>query len=453
MGAAHIRIMAVNQDELREEFRAQVAVALEQTSRDHQFNCGLEGEQLREEIREQIETTLQQTVVNVSTANQLQCGANLEEGITAILDLIAVGNREHQAAVSMAVEAAVTQAVEMTVTQAVETAIDTAVQAAVENATKPIKQLLQTLVNDIALLRNSCGHTQAPTCTTDDPTTENPTIDDPPQDPTPTLPTSSCSEILAAVPSSPSGYYWLRAGNGSSIRVYCDMTRTCGGITGGWMQVANIDMTDRSHTCPQGLRTMTMESKRLCTSTDREGCSSATIDAHGINHTHVCGKITGYQNAGASSFYQYYLDSALTIDDHYVDGVILTHGANPRTHVWTFAAGLDEIGTYVGRCPCLNPASYTQAYVPPWVGNDYFCDTGSATPIQAVFFSDDPLWDGEGCGPTSTCCSFNNPPWFSKQLPLPTTDDIEMRVCNRVETPYYDSYYNILVESIAVYIQ
>ena len=34
-----------------------------------------------------------------------------------------------------------------------------------------------------------------------------------------------------------------------------------------------------------------------------------------------------------------------------------------------------------------------------------------------------------GCGPPSTCCSLNNPPWFLKQLPSNTADDIEMRMC------------------------
>ena len=29
----------------------------------------------------------------------------------------------------------------------------------------------------------------------------------------------------------------------------------------------------------------------------------------------------------------------------------------------------------------------------------------------------------------STCCQFNNPPWFCKDLPQPTTDDIELRLC------------------------
>ena len=40
----------------------------------------------------------------------------------------------------------------------------------------------------------------------------------------------------------------------------------------------------------------------------------------------------------------------------------------------------------------------------------------------------DPLWDGEGCGAISTC-SFNNPPWFCKNLPQPARDDIEIRLC------------------------
>ncbi len=28
-----------------------------------------------------------------------------------------------------------------------------------------------------------------------------------------------------------------------------------------------------------------------------------------------------------------------------------------------------------------------------------------------------------------TCCEFKNPLWFCKQLPQPTTDDIELRLC------------------------
>ena len=68
--------------------------------------------------------------------------------------------------------------------------------------------------------------------------------------------------------------------------------------------------------------------------------------------------------------------------------------------------------------------------VPPFVGQDYFCETGSRnTYSERKFYEDDPLWNGQGCGAISTCCSFNNPPWFCKQLPQPTSDDIEMRLC------------------------
>ena len=43
---------------------------------------------------------------------------------------------------------------------------------------------------------------------------------------------------------------------------------------------------------------------------------------------------------------------------------------------------------------------------------------------------EDPLWDGVGCGSASTCCSFNNLPWFMRDLLAPgITDDIELRLC------------------------
>ena len=67
-------------------------------------------------------------------------------------------------------------------------------------------------------------------------------------------PASSCSEIFNFNPHTrtPSGYYWLEASNGSTIRVYCNMTLSCKGVGGGWMQVAKLDMTNSSHQCPPG---------------------------------------------------------------------------------------------------------------------------------------------------------------------------------------------------------
>ena len=95
-----------------------------------------------------------------------------------------------------------------------------------------------------------------------------------------------------------------------------------------------------------------------------------------------------------------------TIDETYVDGVSLTHGSLPRKHIWTFAAAYDESRSTAIVCPCTRPdLTYTGA-VPPFIGQDYFCETGRRNVVQyARFYSEDPLWDGQGCGAQSTCCS------------------------------------------------
>ena len=44
------------------------------------------------------------------------------------------------------------------------------------------------------------------------------------------FPVLSCNTLP---PSLPSGYYWVLSLNGTAIRVFCEMERSCGGITGG----------------------------------------------------------------------------------------------------------------------------------------------------------------------------------------------------------------------------
>ena len=253
---------------------------------------------------------------------------------------------------------------------------------------------------------------------------------------TPSHPAASCKEIKKLNPTVPSGYYWLRGTGDSPVHMYCDMSRSCGGITGGWMRVTRLNMTNSSHTCPAGLKLLTTP-KRLCAKNiDGGGCSSATFNLHGVRYTHVCGKIIGYQQGSIDAFWPYYWNRILTIDDNYVDGISLTHGRNPRKHIWTFVAALHEVlSRYItgGRhaiCPCTNIHNTVTIPIPPYVGSDYFCDTASETAYQNKFYPDDPLWDGQGCGRLNTCCSFNNPPWFMKELPSSTSDDIEMRLCS-----------------------
>ena len=159
------------------------------------------------------------------------------------------------------------------------------------------------------------------------------------------------------------------------------------------------------------------------------GGSSATISIHGIEYTHVCGKIIGYQQGSPDAFWPYYNNRRLTIDDQYVDGISLTHGSNPRKHIWTFVGAADEVVKNPVVCPRTNIRNPVTIPIPPYVGSDYFCDTASETNVQYIFYPNDPLWDGQDCGRLNTCCSFNNPPWFMKELSSSTSDDIEMRLC------------------------
>ena len=238
-------------------------------------------------------------------------------------------------------------------------------------------------------------------------------------------PALSCADLP---PSSPSGYYWVRDSNGSAVSVYCDMTRSCGGVTGGWTRVAQLDMTNNDHQCPSGLKQKVYSNYdiRTCVrNVSQGGCSSVQLSRDNVNYTAVCGKIVAYQYGDPEAFAPYHPNQSL-VD---VDGIILTHG-DMRQHIWTFAvSGSDYLYTNE-LCPCTHGFSTTSGPA-PYVGNDYFCESGNQrNATELIFFGDNPLWDGAGCGPKSSeCCSFNTPPWFYKQLPQPTTDDIEMRVC------------------------
>ena len=153
---------------------------------------------------------------------------------------------------------------------------------------------------------------------------------------------------------------------------------------------------------------------------------------------------------GATNAFHHAGSSSDTIDDVYVDGVSLTHG-NPRQHIWTFAAGLRESRAMhpESTCPCTGNRGATLP--PSFIGSDYFCEAGviANTPTSPTLYSNDPLWDGDGCIDTNPCCSFNNPPWFYKQLPQPTTDNIEMRVCKNEDASNED----VAIEIVEIYIQ
>ena len=184
--------------------------------------------------------------------------------------------------------------------------------------------------------------------------------------------------------------------------------------------------------------------------TNYPGCSSAILPLQGVKYSRICGKIIGYQQKSPDAFYPYNGGGQRTIDSHYVDGISITHGHSPRKHIWTFAAALHEHNSHWQFvCPCTNTRNSQVAQIPPFVGHDYFCDTGSENYYQFIFYRDDPLWDGEGCGSYNTCCTLNSPPWFMKELSSPTTDDIEVRLCS--DFPRNDE--DITIQSFELYVQ
>ncbi len=263
----------------------------------------------------------------------------------------------------------------------------------------------------------------------------------------------SCSEILRQRGNSPSGFYWVENAAGHPRSVYCDMTKSCGGITGGWMRITELDMTNSSHQCPSGLRQRNDVGIRTCgINSNSPFCSSVILPSNAFYFSRVCGRIKGYQVGSPDTFGNSGQGRSPGINGNYVDGVSLTHG-NPKQHIWTFAAGLDELhSTYPQfNCPCTDiNLSHLAVHPPSFVGNDYFCDTGSPSHFNVgTFYRDDPLWDGAGCGPLNSCCSFNTPPWFYKQLPQPTIDDIEMRVCRDEGINNED----VAIEVVEIFIQ
>ena len=224
---------------------------------------------------------------------------------------------------------------------------------------------------------------------------------------------------------------------------------TCGG-TGGWRRVVYLDMTNPCTPCPSGWN-MTGYSKRTCgrVSTGGNTCDSATFPVSGGQYSRICGRITAYQWGQPDAFH----NRGRSIDEAYACGVSVTHGT-PRNHIWTFVAGTSEGDTLFGTnyaCPC-DGGSYNN--VPQFVGNDYFCESGVNEPWNGsrheyILHSNDLLWDGEDCLPSSTCCSLHNPPCFVKQLPTSTTDDIEARIC--VDDGI--QWTNIAVELVELYVQ
>ena len=244
----------------------------------------------------------------------------------------------------------------------------------------------------------------------------------------------SCDEIKSTWPNTPTGYYTIVDDDGLLYQVYCNMDTLCSS-DGGWTRVAYLNMSDTTQQCPNTLRLYEQDGVRVCGRATINGpsCQSVQFTALG-NYTEVCGKVIGYQYGGRGGINPYGHASTYRLNETYVDGISLTRGS-PRQHIWTFITSSNEVSDVSSdnkhSCPCVFPDSVA-SLLPSFLGDDWFCESGSseATPAGAgQFYNSDPLWDGEQCGPLEPCCNTTGQPWFHKTLNSPSSDYLELRVC------------------------
>ena len=241
----------------------------------------------------------------------------------------------------------------------------------------------------------------------------------------------------------------------------------CGGP--GWEKIAFYDFSQQE--CPHNFTHHYGRYDISCQGTNEYyTCSndyytsSLPIPVKGWSYSSVCGQVRGHGYGRA--FYNV-INCNKNLEQAYVHGVSLTHGpAGRKKHIWTFAAASADSHPYTYNtiidCGCSNinfkwtHLKWTHA-TPEYVGNDYFCDSNRRYIEKFLWEEDegDDLWDGKGCGPSSNCCEWNDPPYFCKHLHNTTSEDMELRLFSLYDHYNYNSisYYTPTVSLIEIFVQ
>ena len=241
-----------------------------------------------------------------------------------------------------------------------------------------------------------------------------------------------------------SGQYVIKVGSYYRY-VYCDMKLECGGEK-GWMRIANINAAG-GDSCPSGWKKITSPIRACRATSHNAGCYSAHFTTYNIPYSRVCGMVVGYQKGTPDGFFSHVRKTS--INDPYLDGVSITYGSS-RKHIWSYAAGLSESLNHdqAAACPCSLRGG-TPA--PSFVRDHYYCESGTTIngPNVGAYFRNDPLWDGKGCSISNSCCAQPNLPWFYRQIPLTSNDNLEARIC--CDEPFANEA--VLVKEFKLYVQ
>ena len=223
---------------------------------------------------------------------------------------------------------------------------------------------------------------------------------------------------------------------------------------GLWRRVVYLNMSEPSQQCPSNWSEYRSNGVRACRRQPSSGSMASCYSVFfstGYQYSSVCGRVLGYQLGTVDAFTDPtspgFVNNArtidATIDGAYLDGVSITHGT-PRNHIWSYAAGSDPKWPKYS-CPCID--DYMGPGPQPFVGNHYFCESGNGNPTEIA--PNDKLWDGLMCINEGTCCTNKTLPWFIRELPNPTSDDIEVRICGDEGTDNEGTP----VEQVEVYVQ
>ena len=84
----------------------------------------------------------------------------------------------------------------------------------------------------------------------------------------------------------------------------------------------------------------------------------------------------------------------------------------------------------INDCPCNNGSQYQNHHI-PFVGNDYYCESGRSVGEGGyILYANDLLWNDQDCpGLEATCCMPSKMPWFMKVLNETVSEDIELTTC------------------------
>ena len=210
---------------------------------------------------------------------------------------------------------------------------------------------------------------------------------------------------------------------------------------GLWYPLIYLNMSDPSQQCPSVWREYNTSGVRACGRpvSSAGSCPAIGIVTH-IQYSRVCGRVIGFQYATPDAFN---LPRDSTTD---FDGIDITHGVQ-HNHIWSYVAAAFS-SQKSPKCPCVG--NEVEGVEPSnFFHDNYYCESGNPNPsFMHKLYTDDPLWDGQQC--EGTCCNgTNSPPWFSVQLPAPTTDGVEVRICCNQGTDDED----VPVQLIEIYLQ